>query len=61
MNNMQYVSTLMPHVNDVRWDLKAINQVQSNEVVVHRILNRLPRRFDKFVSQLQSEKTIPTF
>lgn len=59
MNDHQEVVIFMQQVCDILCDLKSINQVQSHEVV-YKLLNRLPRRFDKLMLQIQSEKSIPT-
>nr|PNR60286.1 hypothetical protein PHYPA_003079 [Physcomitrium patens] len=62
MGELQDLATFIQQLNDIIRDLirdlKSIKQ--SNEVVIHKILNRLPCSFDKLVSQIQFEKEIPS-
>lgn len=60
MSDQQDIASFMQQVNEILYNLKAIKQGKSHEVTTHQILNRLPRRFDKIVLQIQFEKTIST-
>ena len=54
------VPTFMQVVYGLLRDLRAADQVMDDPTVVHKILTHLPNRFEHFVRQVQSERTLPT-
>ena len=54
------VPAFMQVVYGLLRDLRSIDQVMDDPTVVHKISTHLPSRFEHFVRQVQSERTLPS-
>nr|PNR59690.1 hypothetical protein PHYPA_002482 [Physcomitrium patens] len=52
------VSTFIFQVYEIQWDLTATGQPQSNAILVHRTLNRIPFRFQNLAWQIENKRDI---
>lgn len=60
MKEDMVVSEFMKIVYDLLNDLREINELPSNTVIVHKILKNLPMKYETFVRMLQNEKETPS-
>lgn len=60
MSEDMSVSTFMQHVNDLLNDLREINKLPSDIMVVHKILKNLLTKYENFVKILRAKKETPS-